>query len=79
MSRPAIFVLAALALMLLLTTPSASAHTYTLRPVADTTAKQAFPNNNYGSATLLTIRNGATSQAEYSFLRFGIPALSGNV
>lgn len=70
----------ALAALLSALAPSgASAYTYTLRPVADATAKQAFPNNNYGSGAYLTIRNWATGQAEYSFLRFALPALAGNV
>jgi hypothetical protein len=65
--------------MLLVTSPSASAYTYTLRPVADTTAKQALPNNNYGTSNSLTIRNTATGQGDFSFLRFSVPALAGSV
>jgi hypothetical protein len=62
-----------------MTSPSASAYTYTLRPVADTTIKEALPNNNYGTSTSLTIRHTATGQGEFSFLRFSVPALSGSV
>lgn len=79
LSRPRTVVLSALALLLFVASPTASAYTYTLRPVADTTVKQAFPNNNYGSSASLSIRNTATGQAEYSFLRFSIPPLAGNV
>ncbi|MCP4249188.1 MAG: DNRLRE domain-containing protein, partial [bacterium] len=56
-----------------------AATTYTLRPVADTVAKQAFPNNNYGTVATLPIRYGATGRAEYVFLRFSVPALAGSV
>ncbi|HSL83691.1 MAG TPA: DNRLRE domain-containing protein [Thermoanaerobaculia bacterium] len=69
----------ALPVLLLGLAPSAWAYTYTLRPAADTTAKQALPNNNYGTNTALTIRNTATGQGEFSFLRFTVPALAGNV
>lgn len=78
-SRSAILTAVALAVPVLGLAPSASAHTYTLRPVADTSVKQAFPNTNFGTSTSLTIRNGATGQTEHSFLRFSIPALEGNV
>lgn len=68
-----------LAVLLVGLAPDAWAFTYTLRPAADATVKQAFPNSNYGSNPTLTIRNTATGVGEYTFLRFPVPALAGNV
>ncbi len=69
----------ALAVLLLGLSGTARAHTYTLRPVADAMASQALPNNNYGTNASLPIRHTATSNGQFSFLRFDIPALAGGV
>lgn len=61
-------------------TPSAeAAHTYVLRPAADATAQQLYPNTNFGSENHLGLRYTTTGRGEFSFVRFERPALAGNV
>jgi hypothetical protein len=69
----------ALVVTLVLSAVAFAAQTYTLKPAADATAKQAFPNNNYGTATNLGVRYTTTGQGEFSFLRFERPTLAGSV
>lgn len=69
-----------LALVALIFSPAGvSATTYTLTPAADAYVYQASPGYSYGSDIYLRIRNQSTGFGQYSFLRFNIPALDGNV
>ena len=78
--RPAtLLVLGWIALLLFGLSARGSAYVYTFRPVADTVAKQANPDTNYGTSTSLPIRHQTTGNAEYSFLRFSLPSLAGTV
>lgn len=46
---------------------------------ADTTAKQVSPNGNFATATLLEVRNPASGQGLYSFLRFDVSGITGPI
>lgn len=60
--------------------PAASAYTYVLEPVVDTTVSEADPNNtNLGGLNYLAYRYTGSGNGLFSFVRYQRPTLAGSV
>lgn len=63
----------------LLLAASGQSATHTRYPVADAHVQQVSPNANYGTVPYLRIRHTASGRGQFSFLRFAIPNVPGNI